>query len=148
MPPTSSMSSTTKGVLGALAGLALLATGIVVGVLVEKPAKAATPGSNLLQPITDKATVTYYQNGVAQSLIQQGNSPLIPGLTSTVYPVTAVDGDPANPAWVAALSIFQKYVNADAAAHGGFQNAPAGFPAQLRTDGVLDYATAIVLANS
>jgi hypothetical protein len=42
------------------------------------------------------------------------------------------------------LAAFQAYANTSAP----FQGVPAGFPTQLRTDGVLDYATAMILANS
>jgi hypothetical protein len=135
----------------ALAGAAL---GVVGTVLIVSEVKASAaqsqPAANpLLRPITDKATVTYYQNGLAQGLLQR-NTNQIPGLTATTYPVTAVDGNPANPTWMAALAIFQKWANAQVATNTppGFRDAPAGFPSALRTDGVLDYATAIVLANS
>jgi hypothetical protein len=136
---------------------ALSATRRVVAVIAHDASAAPSPPppvsqNPLLAPITDKNTVTYYQNGFAQGLLQYPTtSPQdMPGLTAQSYGPTDVDGNPQNARWVAALATFQKDANAEAAAGTppGYQDTPAGFPAQLRTDGVLDYATAIILANA
>ena len=130
------------------------ATAVAVGTAIyfgEKTAAAATPPAapqNLLSPITDAGTVRYYQNGIAQAIAAgKGNllvGPSQPAPTTADYAVSDVDGNPANPKWMKVLAAFQTYANSQAP----FTGAPAGFPAQLRTDGVLDYATAIVIANS
>ena len=134
------------GWLVALGGAAVAAVAAAV-FFGEKSASAAPAApQNLLSPITDKATVTYYQNGIAQGLAKNTAND-IPGLTASSYGPTDVDGNPANARWMAALSILQAFINAQ---RPWWKNttAPAGFPAALRTDGVLDYATAIMLENS
>jgi hypothetical protein len=129
--------------------MALIAVGaaVVAGIYLavnSKPAAASPPGSatNFLAPITDPAAVKQYQTLLAWALANTAN---VPGLTAASYGSNDVDGNPANPKWVAVLSTFQKDANAVA---GGFQNVPGGFPAKLRTDGVLDYATSIVIQNT
>ena len=138
---------------GARIGLIALGVAVVAGIYYAvngSTAAASPPGAatNYLAVITDPATVKQYQSIFATAL-SQGPSNL-PGLTAASYGPSDVDGNPSNPRWMAVLSLFQKDVNAEAAkaTPSGFTNVPGGFPAQLRTDGVLDYATAIVIQNA
>lgn len=152
------MKRSTKRVL--VVGGALAAAAAAVGVIMLATNKTAAaspqslqlpPGANLLTPITDAGTVRYYQNGVADGLSRMAQPDAqLPGLSATSYTVSQVDGNWQNPAWMAVLSIIQQDLNAAAASNNppGWHNAPAGLPAQLRTDGVLDYVTAIMLANA
>ena len=133
-------------IVGIVAAVAAVGGAVLLGEKVATAAPAAP--QNLLSPITDAGTVRYYQNGIAQSIAAGKGSmiagPNQPALTTADYAVSDVDGNPANPKWMKVLAAFQTYANTQAP----FTGAPAGFPAQLRTDGVLDYATAIVLANA
>lgn len=101
-----------------------------------------TSPNDYLSVITDAPTVTLYQNAIAGAL-SQGNAQ-IPGMTSANYGAADVDGNPANPRWVAVVAAFQKAADGDLKPNTGIP----GFPSTLRTDGVLDYATALVMVNS
>jgi len=127
------------------ARLALILGGIVVigGIFYavnSSAAAAPAPPQNFLAVITDKPTITQYQT-IAANAIASG---YFAGLTTANYAVSDVDGNAANPKWVAVLSYLQTAANANRP----WTNPPAGFPAALRTDGVLDYATAVVLNNA
>lgn len=102
------------------------------------------PTQNFLALITDPASVTQYQTAVANA-IAAGNGNMLVAATQPVptYSSSDVDGNPANPKWVALLSLFQQYVDSG----GPLKAVLPGFPTSLRTDGVLDYATALVLMN-
>lgn len=145
--------------LALVAGLAVVVIGggIAIAVAASKPAAAApTPkpghlpapapppvpvGAGFTTPITDPATVTQYQTVVANGVAD----PTYTGPPVT-YAITNVNGNPSDPTWMAALAIIQRYINTDG---GGIDptKVPPGFPIPIRTDGVLDYATAIVFAN-
>jgi hypothetical protein len=103
------------------------------------------PTQNYLALVTDPATVTQYQSMIA-SAIAQGKGGLIVGPNAPVpsYTSADVDGNPANPTWMTIIADFQTYVNSG----GPLNTGIPGFPLSLRTDGVLDYATAIVLMNA
>jgi len=110
------------------------------------------PGpTGFLAVITDPNQIKQYQSIVA-GVVADHEPGGLAGLHIADYNAGDVDGNAHNPRWIAALSALQRYVNADqaaAAAMAGYTAAPVtpGFPDQLRTDGVLDYATAIVIVN-
>jgi hypothetical protein len=130
------------------ARIALILGGIVViggifyAVNASAAPAAAPSGANYLATITDAPTVTQYQtivaNAIASGYYTQN------GLTTASYAVADVDGNPSNPKWMATLAKLQTLANANRP----WTNPPAGFPAALRTDGVLDYATAVVINNA
>lgn len=112
------------------------------------PAPSPTPGGPSPADIfaavaTDPGVVKAAQTIVAQGLMDP-TLQTATGLTSADYNQYDVDGNPNNPRWVRVLGVVQKYFNAilPTATPG---KLPAGFPAQLRTDGVLDYATSTIL---
>jgi hypothetical protein len=113
------------------------------------PAPAPLPSSNLLTPIIDPNSVRQYQTLLADGLTNPPDAQAL-GLTSADYGQADIDGNPQNPRWTHVLSAFQKYINTLLATMTPQKRAslPAGFPAQLRTDGVLDYATAIALTSA
>lgn len=129
---------------------------VALGALIGGIAYASTPpskpqspsGPQYLAVITDPNMVRQYQSIIAQVLADKGQPglPMPPFGTWTVgdYNGSDVDGNPANARWVRFLSAFQKYSNTQAP----FTAAPPGYPAQLRTDGVLDYATAVMIMNA
>lgn len=141
--------------VAAIAG-GLLAAGIVVAVVMSKPAPAKAPpgkipapppppvpaGATFTTPITDAATVRQYQYVLASAVADPNwaGPPVI-------FPATAVTGNPTDPAWTQALAIVQNFINTT---DGGIDptKVPAGFPIPIRSDGVFDYATAIVFANA
>jgi hypothetical protein len=149
-------SSVARAAFTLFAGAVALAAGIGIGVMVSKPAAAATvgpPGANPLftTPITDAGTVKQYQTLIATAIATAtatGATAIGPwsptAAASQPYPTTSVDGNPANPAFMADLAQFQVWMNAQQPWSYVF---PAGFPAALRTDGVLDYATAMAIVN-
>lgn len=122
---------------GPLYGSILLGTaiGTVAGLVVNR--MAAPAPSPYLAVVTDAAAVAQSQ-AVLAALVLKGYAP------GAAYTVAEVNGDPKSPRFVAALAHFQTYANANA----DFSKAPADYPKQLRTDGVLDYATAQMLTNA
>jgi hypothetical protein len=142
---------------GALIGLL---AGTFVGAAIGSPSAQAAPpaptptppplpANNLLAVITDPNAVRQYQTVVANAVSNPPDAQVI-GVASTDYTSADIDGNPQNPRWTRVLSAFQKYINTRLATMTPQDRAslPAGFPAQLRTDGVLDYATAITLTSS
>jgi hypothetical protein len=107
---------------------------------VTNPTGTTTPGQTAgIGPAANVAIVTASQNGLA-ILAATGK---VPGLTYTVGP-TGGNGNATDPAFVAALQIFQKWENAK----GGY-TPPGGTATQLNTNGVLDFATvAAVLSEA
>jgi len=100
-------------------------------------------------PIVDSAVVRYFQNLLAIAITGQaeyGSFAQNSKLTTADYNQNDVDGNPGNPRWMHVLSVFQAMVN------GIININPIsvfpGFPAQLRADGVLDFATAIAIIGS
>jgi hypothetical protein len=144
-------------VFGVLAtGVVAGTTGFLVGraMAAEKakplPPPAPTPASTatsnaLLQPITAASQVQPFQMIIAQALAKRPSEMGEWGLTPSDYSVSDVDGDPNNPKWKKLLSTLQKTLNAFLVEEGIPSDAPAGFPPQLRTDGVLDYATSVAI---
>jgi hypothetical protein len=120
------------GGLAAVAGVSLIAW-----------AEGQTKGEKSVYttPVTDASSLKQIQTTLA-SLLSSGD---MPALSSVSYTSADVDGDASNPRWIAALSAFQKTSNVSLPWGTGL---PPGMPARLRTDGVLDYATAIILINS
>jgi len=125
-----------------------------------KPSPASPPpGASITTPITDAPTVRYYQGLLADmlsKLTQEDIANFPTPLAINMWTAGEVDGNPQNPRWVAALSAIQIGANAEANGpdlanpgkkRGWPTDFPADFPAQLRTDGVLDYATAMLLNN-
>ena len=108
-------------------------------------APAPTPMS-FTATITDPATVRQYQAIVANALALP--TAALPGMTVADYGLPDVDGNPSNPRWVRVLSALQTAVNPLLPAAVAAGRTPPGFPSQLRTDGVLDYATAVVIQNA
>jgi hypothetical protein len=103
------------------------------------------PPQNYLALVTDPATVTQYQSIVADAIAQgKGNFLVGPNVPVPTYTSADVDGNPANPTWMTIIADFQKYVDSS----GPLNTGMPGFPSSLRTDGVLDYATALALMNA
>jgi len=104
--------------------------------------------------VTDPNTVKTFQTVVANGIAQgKGNLLVLPGTTvptTSTYALSDVDGNPQNPKWLALMAQFQAYVNQDTPLKPTWPgpNFLPGFPTALRTDGVLDYATALFLTNS
>lgn len=109
------------------------------------PGSPTTMAASLLGLVTVPADVMQYQL-IVVSAIASGASP-VPAWAARppMYTEAQIDGDVTNPAFIAALAPFQVWANANSAS---WTAVPIGYPAQLRTDGVLDYATAIALVNS
>lgn len=110
------------------------------------PASPAPTAQQFTAVITDPNAVRQYQTMLASALAQPVSP--IEGLTAADYGPADVDGDPANARWVRALSVFQTMINPALPAAFAAGKLPAGYPAQLRTDGALDYATAIAMQNA
>jgi hypothetical protein len=136
--------------------IALWVTAGVVGLLavvgIAEEARAATPANPLLQVVTDPGTVKQFQTIIATAIANgQGNLLVSPGTnapTTADYAMSDVDGNPANAKWMAVLANFQRYVDASLPQIAAAGKLPAGYPSTLRTDGVLDYATAIAITAS
>jgi hypothetical protein len=125
-----------------LGGAVVLAAGaIVVTSVVVKP---APPPPNYLALVKNPAVVKAAQNGLAATIGAGGfaSKTASPILTAADWSGWNIDGNPENPKWVAALAKAQKAINALLPFD---KKRPAGFPSQLRTDGVLDWATADIL---
>jgi len=108
------------------------------------PASGGTPAFTTV--VTDPNVVRQYQTVLANALANMGAAQEL-GIPSSAYLPSMVTGNASDPAWTSVLSTYQKYVNPllpGAAAAGALV---PGFPAQLRTDGVLDYATAMSMMN-
>jgi hypothetical protein len=112
------------------------------------PTPPLPPGAAFTTPITDPNMVRQYQTIVANAFATDPTVSATVGLTPADYTSADVDGNPANPRWVRVVAAFQSYANTILPAALAAGKLPAGFPAQLRTDGVLDYATAILIANA
>lgn len=123
------------------------ATALTIGAVVyAKTRDSETPSSST--PVTDAATTHYLQRIVAQAL-EKGPHRLLPGLTSADYNSSDVDSNPENPRWKRVVSTFQTLANkilpSLIASEIVADQIPADFPSQLRTDGVVDWATATLL---
>lgn len=138
----------------------LIAAIIIGGLyLYGRAADAAAAGVPTLVPsptgfmavITDPNEIRQYQTLLASALAAKEPDG-IGGVRMADYNAGDVDGRASNPRWISALSGVQRFIDIsmaqDAATPGYTSTAPAGFPAQLRTDGVLDYATAVLLVNA
>lgn len=123
------------GTLGLLAGRALAQDE-------PKTPLPPTPSDVLLQPITAPSQVRPFQTLVAEAIQKRPEE--MWGLGPIDYSSSDVDGDPNNPKWRRVLAFWQKKVN-NLLAEYVPPEAPSGFPKQLRTDGVLDYATSIAI---
>ena len=121
------------GALGMLAGRALAQ---------NEPKAPELPLNSLLQPITAQSQVRPFQILIAQAIQRRPEE--MWGLGPLDYSPSDVDGDPQNPKWRRVLAFWQQKVN-ELLAHYMPPEAPPGFPLQLRTDGVLDYATSIAI---
>lgn len=96
--------------------------------------------SPLTTVITDPNTIKQAQTILAQA-IQGGSWPN--GPTTVGF---ALDGNAQGLAWMQAVQSFQRFANTAFPASQWV--APPGFPQQLRTDGVLDYATYLAMVNA
>ena len=140
-----------KVAIAAVGGAALLAVGYAIGsntaaaTPVLKPAPAPVSPAQFLQTITDAPTVTQYQTVFAAGLTAGTYSGS--GLSPMSYTSTDITGNAADSKWVANLAIWQKWMNTLLPGIISAGKAPVGFPAQLRTDGVLDYATALAMSQ-
>ncbi len=119
--------------------------------LYHRQAEAAgaqvSAASGFTTPITDAATVRQYQSIVATAIASgQFGATYVPPITIADYGAGDVDGNPTNKRWMTVLSVIQRDVNTSLLTVPAGK-LPAGFPAQLRTDGVLDYATAVALTD-
>jgi hypothetical protein len=84
------------------------------------------PGATLSTPLTDKAAVTTVQHVINSIPVPQRQAM---GMQQSV----PENGDATDPVFVQQLAAAQKFLVAE--------SAKMGHPFQLRTDGVLDYAT-------
>ncbi len=141
-------------IFGVLAtGVVFGAAGLLVGRAMATEKKSAPPApplpasttNALLQPITIASQVKPFQEIIATALTHRPTDMSEWGLTPADYSTSDVDGDPNNPKWKRLLGILQRTLNAFLKEEGIPKDAPPGFPAQLRTDGVLDYATAAAI---
>lgn len=139
--------STGKMVAGGLIGLGLLAVIGGIAYAVNASSQQANTTTNYLAVINDPATVKQYQSLVATNLAA-GDYKSDIQLTSSSYAASDVDGNPSNPKWVSTLAQLQAYINSTGELSKAGNGLPAGFPTSLRTDGVLDLATAILLAGA
>jgi hypothetical protein len=131
--------SRTAWILGLTAGAVVVGGGIAIAAMPTKKTAAVPPGPpNFTAIITDPNMVRQYQTMFAAD-VAAAKAPL----NQIAYTAAQVNGDPTDQQWMAALAKLQVYANANP-----WQSAPAGFPAILRTDGVLDYATALIIANA
>jgi hypothetical protein len=110
------------------------------------PAPAVSPASQFTAAITDPNVVKQYQAVLANALSSMGAAQEL-GIAPSLYTPAMVDGNPNNANWTSVLSTMQKYTNPLLPAAAAAGVTPPGFPAQLRTDGVLDYATAMAMIN-
>jgi len=108
------------------------------------PSPAAQPQPSFTAVVSDPNAVRQYQAILANRFQNEMLAPQL-GLTPADYTQTDVDGNPYNPRWQRALAAFQAFINAKPIPAGVL---PAGFPDHVRTDGVLDYATALIIANA
>jgi hypothetical protein len=96
--------------------------------------------------VTDPNVVRQYQTVLANALANMGAAQEL-GIPSSTYLPSMVTGNSSDPAWTSVLSTFQKFTNPLLPGASVAGVTPPGFPAQLRTDGVLDYATAMAMMN-
>ena len=141
------------GAIAVLGTIVAGAIGIIALVEHNASAKPASPPpqpqpspagaqTNFLALITDPATVRKYQTQIAGALAS-GDTTLT-GISAADYSPSDVDGDPNNPRWRHVVSAIQAWVNKNIPAAAAAGKLPAGFPF-LRTDGVLDQATAFAI---
>jgi hypothetical protein len=135
--------------IAGLAGVGALAVGGIAYAATSSKSSSPTPsGQAFTATITDPNGVLPYQNEAAGALTDPGSTAAADlGLPPNAYTLSDVDGKWNNPKWMAVVSAFQRFANANLPIARAAGKLPAGFPAQLRTDGVLDYATAIVMQN-
>lgn len=95
--------------------------------------------------ITDPNMIRQYQTILANGLTSDPTTAQQLGLSPSDYAVSDIDGDPNNRKWMKVLSAYQYYVNQNLPAAVAAGRLPAGYPSQLRTDGVLDYATGMAI---
>jgi hypothetical protein len=112
------------------AGLAPSPTGY--NVVIASSTASVSP--TYLAAVTDTPTVTSAQTDLANWLTGASGKSYIP---TAIYPVTSVNGNPADPTWMATLALFQRWANAV----GAGANMGSSFPPIIRADGVLDVAT-------
>jgi hypothetical protein len=99
---------------------------------------SAAAASSDVVPLSDSQAIYAARMNLASAYANKGLAGGTPGLTYTIG--QAQTGAGLDPQFAAALAVFQKYANS----LGDF--AKAGLPFDsLRTDGVLDYATAAAL---
>lgn len=126
---------------GSAAAVVLL--GVVVAGVAEASSNAPTP-SPFTQVITDSNTIKQAQtlmNVVTAN--NQWNGP------AYGPPNDQIDGNASNPDFKNAVSYLQQGINARLNTGAlPYSQLPKGFPSQLRTDGVLDYATYIAMVNA
>ena len=113
----------------------------------EAAGAQVSTASGFAAPITDAATVKQYQSIIADDIAAGAFSGYVPPITLVQYGAGDVDGNPTNARWMSVLSTIQRDINTSLSTMAPGK-LPAGFPAQLRTDGVLDYGTAVAIANA
>jgi hypothetical protein len=102
------------------------------------------PKTDFLALITDPVAVRQRQSQMANGLAH-GDGKLI-GMSTQDYTKGEVDGNPNNPRWRRVLAAFQAWTNPALTAAVAAGRLPAGYPAQLRTDGILDQATDLAIS--
>ena len=112
-----------------------------------KSPPAPPAGTSFTALITDPNAVKQYQTLMADAFTNNPGTPSLLGLAPADFTAADVNGNPNDPRWTRVVSAYQTFMNTQLPSVVASGKAPAGFPSQLRTDGLLDYATAVAINN-